>query len=102
MKRSELLKAVLFMNETENQGTFKLDKKNGDMCSQLEWKFGPIDWENSAIEGLEFDKEYFYSYVLLCSEETLSWQGEQRHYDVPYLLESVDDYGEVYIYDIED
>ena len=107
MKYEEILKAVLFMNDVENQGMIEItpeEEKDFDTITEtLEAIFGEIDIEESlGMETIEWGKKYFWSKNPLCSEETLRRNSEQNCYPVPCILCLAANGDEIYVYDIED
>lgn len=108
MKYNEILKAVLFMNDVENQGIIEIpteEEKDFDtLLDTLEAIFGEIYEEESlGVETIEWGKKYFWSKNPLCSEDTLRNKNpEQNCYPVPCILCLAANGDEIYIYDIED
>lgn len=106
MKYNEILKAVLFMNEVENQGIIEIpaeeEKDFETLLDTLDAFFGRVDEENSLIESMQWGKKYFFSKNPLYSEETIkSKNPEQACYPCPCII-YLENGSEIYLYDIED
>ena len=106
MKYSEILKAVLYMEDVKNQGMLEFTKEDEkefySILCKLEDIFGDIDEDESWLENMEWNKKYFYSMNPLCSSDTLSNKNPEMHcYPVPYII-VLKDGREINLYDVED
>lgn len=107
MKYEEILEAVLFMNDTENQGMIKIVPENEKdfetILDTLEAIFGEIDEEESiGIDNISWGSKYFWATNPLCSRETLRRSNPEQHcypvICVLYLKEGK----EINLYEIEE
>lgn len=98
MKTKNILKAVVYMNQVDQQGIIEyLFEENGTFESQLEKYFGEIDWNRSIVNEPEFDTPYYYSYIdALCDGVD---RGGELEVDggILYLVNGE----EVYLYKME-
>lgn len=111
MKYKEILEAVLYMNDVENQGTFEIPEEEckdfETIKGHLEAVFGKIieDEDEPGVDyaQIEWGKRYFYSYdACLATAETMRRGGEQNCLDVDGAILNLENGSTVYVYLLED